>query len=299
LVIIPENIENKIAGVVVLYNPDKECIKNINSYLDQVNFLYLVDNSKIQNTELCNKLILSSKVKYIANEMNLGIAHALNQAVVLAKQDNFSFLLMMDQDSSADSELIRYYADYLSSNDISKLGILSPVVVYLPEIINTDSTSIKEIEVAITSGCLLNLNASQKSGPFDEKLFIDYVDFEYCLRLRKMGFSIIQIGKAKIYHQLGNLEKRDFLFKTIYVTHHLPTRYYYRTRNRLYVDKKYISSFPLFVLKDFFVFLNELLKIIFFEEKKSLKIKLILYGFYDFLLSKYGKFENIHSSFLV
>jgi rhamnosyltransferase len=292
-------MENRIAGVVVLYNPDIECIKNINSYLDQVNYLYVIDNSETKNTALYNKLILSPKLKYIVNKENVGVARALNQAAELAKQNNYSFLLTMDQDSSADSELIKYYADYLSSNDISKLGILSPVVVYQPEIINTDSTSIKEIEVAITSGCLLNLNASQKSGPFDEKLFIDYVDFEYCLRLRKKRFKILQLGKTKIYHQLGKLEKRDFFFKTIYVTHHLPARYYYRTRNRFYVAKKYFSSFPLFVLKDFFVFLNELLKIIFFEEKKSLKIKLILYGFYDFLLSKYGRFENIHSSFLV
>jgi rhamnosyltransferase len=213
LVIIPENFENKIAGVVVLYNPDKECIKNINSYLDQVNFLYLVDNSEIQNTELCDKLILSSNVKYIANEMNLGIAHALNQSAVLAQQNNFEFLLLMDQDSSADSELIKYYVEYLSSNDISKLGMLAPVPIYNPEIRNADYPISKEIDVAITSGCLVNLKVYEKAGPFDEKLFIDYVDFEYCLRLRKMGFSIIQIGKANIYHQLGNLEKRKFIFK--------------------------------------------------------------------------------------
>lgn len=298
MAIIPENIENKIAGVVVLYNPDIECIMNINSYLNQVAFLYVIDNSETQNTELSDRLILNSKVKYIPNEMNLGIAHALNQATVLAQQNNFEFLLMMDQDSSADSELIKYYVEYLASNDISKLEMLAPVPIYSPEIKKEDYPISKEIDVAITSGCLVNLRVYDKAGPFDEKLFIDYVDFEYCLRLRKMGFSIIQIGKANIYHQLGNLEKRKFLFKKIYVTNHSPIRYYYRTRNRLYVATKYFSSFPLFVLKDFFVFLNELLKIIFFEEKKSLKIKLILYGFYDFLLSKYGRFENIHSSFL-
>jgi rhamnosyltransferase len=289
LVIIPEKFENKIAGVVVLYNPDKECIKNINSYLDQVNFLYLVDNSEIQNAELCNKLILSSKVKYIANGMNLGIAQALNQAAVLAQQDKFSFLLMMDQDSSADSELIKYYVKYLSSNDISKLGMLAPVPIYSPEITNADYPIFKEVEVAITSGCLVNLKVYDKAGPFDEKLFIDYVDFEYCLRLRKMGFSIIQIGKANIYHQLGNLEKRKFIFKKIYVTDHSPIRYYYRTRNRLYVAKKYFKTFPAFILKDFVVFLNELLKILLYETHKLFKIKSIVQGVMDFLNGRYER----------
>lgn len=282
-------MKNKIAGVVVLYNPDIECIKNINSYLDQVAFLYVIDNSETQNTELCDKLILSSNVKYIANEMNLGIARALNQAAVLAQQNNFEFLLMMDQDSSADSELIKYYVEYLSSNDISKLGMLAPVPIYSPELKKEDYPISKEIDVAITSGCLVNLRVYDKAGSFDEKLFIDYVDFEYCLRLRKMGFSIVQIGKANIYHQLGKLEKRKFIFKKIYVTNHSPIRYYYRTRNRLYVAKKYINTFPAFILKDFGVFLNELLKILLYETHKLFKIKSIAQGVMDFLKGRYER----------
>lgn len=282
-------MENKIAGVVVLYNPDIECIKNINSYLDQVTLLYVIDNSEVQNKEVHSKLIMNSKVNYIANQVNLGIARALNQAAELARQNNFSFLLTMDQDSSADSELIKFYLDYLSSNDISKLGMLAPIPVYLSEITNANYPLQKEVDVAITSGCLVNLNASEKVGQFDEKLFIDYVDFEYCLRLRKMGLSIVQLGRAKIYHQLGNLEKRKFIFVPIFVTHHSPERYYYRTRNRLYIAKKYIHTFPAFIFKDFLVFLNEFLKILLYEKQKMTKIKSILLGATDFLKGRYKK----------
>lgn len=282
-------MKNRIAGVVVLYKPDIECIKNINSYLDQVNFLYVIDNSETQNTALYHKLILHPKLKYIFNKENVGVACALNQAVELAKQNNYSFLLTMDQDSLADADLVKHYVDYLSSNDISKLGMLAPVPIYYPEMTNQDYPISKEVDVAITSGCLVNLNVYEKVDPFDEKLFIDYVDFEYCLRLRKMGFSIIQIGKAKIYHQLGNLEKRKFIFMPIYVTHHSPERYYYRTRNRLYVAKKYIQTFPAFIFKDFLVFLNEFLKILLYEKQKMKKIRSILLGGTDFLMGRYKK----------
>ncbi len=227
----------------------------------------------------------------MANLNNFGVAHALNQAVNYAMRDNFNFLLTMDQDSSADSKLIECYKYFLDSNDFSKIGILAPVPSYIPETSKGNVRSVKELDVAITSGCLLNLSVYEKSGPFKDDLFIDYVDFEYCLKIKKKGFKIIQISKAKIYHQLGKLEKRNFIFKTIYVTHHSPERYYYRTRNRLYVAKKFILYFPAFVFKDILIFVNELLKILFFEKKKSLKIKMVLDGIMDFIKGKYGKFE--------
>ena len=280
--------------MVVLYNPEEDCIQNINSYLHQVSLLIIVDNSDYTNTTLLNELISNPKVKYIANNTNLGIAHALNQAATIVKKDDYDFLLTMDQDSSADSNLIENYNYFLLSNDFSKIGILAPVPSYIPETSKENVQSVKELDVAITSGCLLNLSVYEKSGPFKDDLFIDYVDFEYCLRLKKKGFKIVQISKAKIYHQLGNLEKHHFIFKPIYVTHHLPIRYYYRTRNRLFVAKKYILSFPAFVLKDFFIFINEILKIIFLENNKCLKIKRIIRGLMDYIKNKYGKFENIH-----
>lgn len=282
-------MKNTIAGVVVLYNPDIGCIRKINSYISQIAFLYVVDNSEIKNSELYSELIALPKLKYIFNGDNLGVARALNQAVDLAKKDNYKFLLTMDQDSLAGDELIRHYENYLLSNDISRLGMLAPVPDYFPdETITVDPVS-KEVDVAITSGCLVNLNMFDRVGPFEEKLFIDYVDFEYCLRLRKKGFNIVQLGNAKIFHQLGKLEKRKIIFFNIFVTHHSPERYYYRTRNRLYVAKKYINIFPGFILKDFFVFLNELLKILVYEKQKLAKFHSILLGLLDFLKDSYNK----------
>lgn len=241
-------------------------------------------------------MISNPKVKYMANESNFGIAYALNQAAKIALKEKSDFLLTMDQDSIADSDLIKNYKNFLGKNDKDLIGMIAPTIQYLPELKTKPIPIEKEVEVAITSGCLLNLDSHTKTGPFKDELFIDYVDFEYCLRLRKLGFKIIQLGEAKIYHNLGQLEKRKFIFKKIYVTHHYPIRYYYRTRNRLFVAKKYFMTFPIFVIKDWFIFLNEFIKILFFEKKKSLKLKMSGYGIFDFLFMRYGKFEDVHSS---
>ena len=36
----------KLAGLVVLYNPSKQIIENLNNYLQFVNKLYVIDNSE-------------------------------------------------------------------------------------------------------------------------------------------------------------------------------------------------------------------------------------------------------------
>lgn len=36
----------KIAGVVTLYHPDMRIIANINTFLDQLDYLYVLDNTE-------------------------------------------------------------------------------------------------------------------------------------------------------------------------------------------------------------------------------------------------------------
>ena len=78
----------KLAGVVVLYNPDQKVINNINSYIDELDTLYLVDNSSADNSTL----FTHEKVEYIPLQKNTGIAHALNVGAKKAIDHNFHYL---------------------------------------------------------------------------------------------------------------------------------------------------------------------------------------------------------------
>ncbi len=52
-----------------------------------------------------------------------------------------------------------------------------------------------------------------------EDLFIDSVDTEYCLRLKKNGYRVVRLNEAILYHPLGdskNIAVPDFLKKTFY-----------------------------------------------------------------------------------
>jgi|WetSurMetagenome_2_1015567.scaffolds.fasta_scaffold38630_3 rhamnosyltransferase len=280
----------KIYVLVVLYNPTQKIIKNLEYFTENVDHFIIIDNSDYQDYTTMKIFIENNRINYIFNGENLGIAAALNKGAEIGIDNGADYLLLLDQDTKCDITLLDIYYRFLENNNNDTLGALIPTIIYDSNFQKDLMFSPKEVEYAITSGTLLNLQAFKNVGQFNSNLFIDYVDFEYCLRLRKNGFKLFLVPGAKIYHQLGDLKSKKIFFKQIYITNHSPIRYYYRTRNRFYVAKEYFFSFPLFVLKDILVFLNEFIKIILFESEKTLKIKMIIWGLRDFLINRYGKY---------
>jgi rhamnosyltransferase len=280
-----------IAGLVILYNPDILIIENIKSYISKINTLYVIDNSKVQNVTLVKQLLTFKKIRYTHYEENIGIAKALNIAAEWAINDNYDLLLTMDQDSSLSTDTIDIYSNFLATHTHLSVGLLT----LYHHVKNFNKRKSKntwsEVQTAFTSGSLINLRAFTQIGPFEEKYFIDYVDHEFCLRLRANGFKIIQINSAICYHQLGNLVSKNILGLEIPATNHSSIRIYYRTRNRFDVAKKYFITFPVWVIIDLIRFMYEILITIFFETKKTQKIQMAFIGFFDFVRNKYGKIE--------
>ena len=110
-----------------------------------------------------------------------------------------------------------------------------------------------------------------------EKLFIDYVDFEYCLRLRLNGFKIIQLNNITLYQELGNMVTKRILFWKVGISNHSPQRIYYRVRNRLFVSSKYFLHFPIWSIMQMAYLWIEFGKIVLFEDNKILKFEIMLF----------------------
>lgn len=278
----------RVSAVIVLYHPEINVIENIKTYLPQIERLYVVNNSERPLDPKISSFLLSDKIKVINNLENLGIAKALNQGAIIAIDEGFDYLLTMDQDSKFLDNFIDIMISILEKD--SKIGILAPYIIHEKDPIKPQNDDCFDITVAMTSGCILKLEAFKEIGGFLEELFIDYVDNEYCLRLKTSGYKIKQINSIKLIHNLGEtVPKRFFLKKTI-TTNHSPLRYYYRTRNRFFVYKKFKSKFFYYVKEDRNIFFKEMIKIILFESEKYRKFYMILLGFRDFRRNKFGKF---------
>ncbi len=230
----------KLAGVVVLYNPDQKVINNINSYIDELDALYLVDNSSADNSTL----FMYEKVEYIPLQKNTGIAHALNVGAKKAIDHNFHYLLTMDQDSMFEKDALKNMKSIIDADDEKdQVGIYSPfhktaISEPVPEELFTSPL------VVMTSGNIINLDIYKCVEGFKEWMFIDCVDFEYGLNVRKHGYTIKQNNTVFLDHELGDYEIKHVFNKKIFCDNHSALRRYYIVRNSFYLYDMYHNDYP-------------------------------------------------------
>ena len=53
-----------------------------------------------------------------------------------------------------------------------------------------------------------------KIGGFDEKLFIDGVDFDFCIRMRKAGYGILRSNNVYLLQEVGKGRSKSLFGKT-------------------------------------------------------------------------------------
>ena len=283
----------KIGGCIILYHPDTAVAANMATWYPDVDMLFMIDNSDEQHPELA-ELVDSGpgKIHYHWMGGNKGVASALNLACRLALQEKCDWLLTMDQDSSFSLKgLAEMIAGIESIETVNlRVGIISPAHLISEHFIEEEVGNYKEVKYAMTSGNLLNLHAWQEVGSFEDKLFIDCVDMDYCLRLRKAGFHIIQVNGVYLQHSLGNFQVRKVAGIKMGISNHSPGRRYYITRNKMYTLKKYFRYDPAFCLLIIRSMFGDLVRITFFETQKSLKLRAILTGIGHSMTNRYGRY---------
>jgi rhamnosyltransferase len=125
----------------------------------------------------------------------------------------------------------------------------------------------------------------QTVGPFRDDFFIDFVDNEYCLRLRREGYRVLRANRAILEHAVGDITR----YGPIIATNHSPLRRYYKTRNRFVVFREYLSTFPGHCLFDLVRLTKEIGSIILFEDEKWAKLRMMWRGWRDCQSGKMGK----------
>jgi rhamnosyltransferase len=272
-VILQEHI--RMAGVVVLYNPDHKVLENISTYIEYIEMLIVVDNSDIADESLRRFLKDNAKVNYQELGNNIGVASALNLGCEIAIDRQFTHLLTMDQDSSFTQEAIQGLIKFAYNCDWNKIGIISPSHQIVSNL-ETTSSEFDEVLFTMTSGNILNLKAYQNVGRFLDWLFIDHIDHEYGMRLNKNGYKVLQINNLRLIHELGEL--REFFlgrFRLFSFISHSPLRTFYMIRNGLYVASLYKEVYPDFMTLNKKLTIKEVVKI-FIENDKLKRIKYML-----------------------
>jgi len=251
-----------ICAGIILCNPDIDRLtKNIDAIINQVSKLVLVDNAS-DNIAVLKETFADERIEWIINAENRGVSGALNQMFENAYKNGFQWLLTLDDDSACDDSMVDELltATYYYNN----AAIISPRVIDrdITEANKTKANKTKakktkakktgkeslpnseEINMCITAGSLTNVKAVISTGGFDERLFIDHVDHDMCLRLRRLGYRIVRVNSAKLWQEFGQeTVRRRFLWKVYTQRRYAPFRVYYQTRNCIYMLRKYGREF--------------------------------------------------------
>ncbi len=286
----------RICAVMVLFRPDEGVKTNVALLMSQVDDFIIIDNSPAgADRSIANDLHLAfPQATLISNHQNLGLAHALNQGIAYACRLRFEWILTMDQDSEPPTNFVDcLFRSLYACPFKDSVAVVGPLyrdrkTNALMSSVDPIETTYREVLTTMTSGNLVRVTAIEDCGCFREDFFIDYVDHEFCLRLRRFGWRIIESCSATLVHSLGALCRYSMLGRTISVTHHSSIRHYYISRNRLTTVWLYWNDEPRWAVCQIFYSFTHFIKMLLFEDDKADKLAMTGIGAVHAALHRLG-----------
>lgn len=268
----------KICCVIVCYQPNVARLAQLCETLSADDSAVVVVDNTEQPFLVEQQLPAGSKL--ITLGRNTGIAHAQNVGTAAATRGGAEVIAFLDQDSQIEPGFLRALVSPLH---VGTPDIVSPL--YCDDASKAELPSVRvnrygfskavhrgassapyPVDVVISSGTAATKEVFEVAGAFDEGLFIDFVDTEWCLRCRSKQISIRVVPAAVMQHRIGSRSIRLGLL-TIFV--HSPVRCYYQVRNCFHLFRKAHVPFVFALRETASVFLSRTLLLLFVGDRPS------------------------------
>lgn len=293
---------NSVCALVVTYHPWPEVAAHIATIRSQVDQVVVIDNgSKPDGLAVLATLAGRPGIEVIRNAENRGIAAALNQGVAWALARDFAWVATFDQDSTLPPGFIAgLLAAQASLPQRERVAVLTPLyrdaeggtLYSAAGPVDQTGPSTVPVSVAATSGNLVSTAALRALGGYREDFFIDAVDHEFCLRLRRDGWQVIEVRSIILDHRQGRWERRSLVGRRIGVNDYPAVRRYYQARNRLLVYREFLFFDPAWVAHDAWEYARDLIKLILVGTERGPKLRAIAYGVGHALLDRLGPWRG-------
>jgi rhamnosyltransferase len=175
---------------------------------------------------------------------NMGIAYAQNVGIKAALSRGATVVALFDQDSEPGSGfLTRLVAelrpgrpdvvapvciDERTGQELPSYRMGRRVAGRLSKVYAQGASQPVAVDLVIASGSVATAPTFSVVGLMDENLFIDFVDFEWCIRCRAQGVEIRVVPQASMRHTIGQRAKNLGVMNGIV---HSAPRSYYKLRN--------------------------------------------------------------------
>jgi len=292
-----------LCGVVVTFHPDSTIEATLRLLVAECGKILVIDNGS--DEAVCRRMAAVAGVEVIALRINLGVAAALNLGALRAKELGATWMVTFDQDSRPRPGMVRQL--WSTHIRLPAAAVLGPCVEdaipgehpyrwvcrhrrwpCLFERRDATLGDLDQVTSTITSGSLVDLDVWTSLGGFDEFLFIDYVDTEYCLRVIGTGRTVAVSAGAVLEHRLGHRQSRQLLGQKFRPTHHAAFRHYYISRNRVALWRRHALGEPHWALFDAGFAIYNGFRVFAFESERARKLKAMVLGTWDGLCGRSG-----------
>lgn len=257
-----EVVVDKTAAIVVSYLPDIAILSALlDSLRQQVHVVILVDNGG--GSKILDPNSTGRPIEYLDMCGNAGLGAALNAGFRVAMSHGVRYVVTFDQDSQAHPTLIQQLAGAMQRalDKDSKCVAVSPTFYdrrvgessatfpfyrMISDRIHTifessDSTDLISADVLITSGMYVRADIWLSILKYDETMFVDFTDTEWCFRARDQGYSLYGCSSIKMGHALSDAPPIVILGRTFFK--YSPVRRYFYFRNAIVlISRPYVPA---------------------------------------------------------
>lgn len=250
---------SSIASVTVAHNGEEALSRHLDALKRQTRKLdeiIVVDNASSDNS--LNLLAADHpEVTVLSQPENSGVGGGFAAGIAYAAlEKKHDWVWLFDQDSLPEGDSLELLLAGLRYVDgvAASVAILAPAGVnnetqlaYLPHLWRNglrpvcagDLKDVSFVDSVISSGTLLRREAVENAGLPRVDFFMDFVDHEYCLRLRRLGYRIAVVASSRLNHTVGEPRKVSFLGSKRVWTDHAAWRQYYMIRNEVFTVWNY------------------------------------------------------------
>lgn len=237
------------------YRPSPDVRERVRLLSAQVRSVVVVDDGSGPGAEELLATLESDGHRVVRSERNRGIAAALNAGIAIALDAGADAVLTLDQDTVLDDDYVDVCRDVLARTlpRTRIAAVCADVINGAPSIpAEWTSEGFGVVREAIQSGMVIPRDALTTVGEFDERLVIDLVDSEFCLRARALGFLTVVARGTGIRHELGERVPVTFFGRPRLdadggprsYEYHTPLRRYYITRNSVDLILRWVRREP-------------------------------------------------------
>ena len=269
--------KKQVSIIMVNYNTKELTKKAIQAVFDKTEGveyeIIVVDNDSKDGSVEELKKTFQDKITIIESNENLGFGRANNLGI---KQANGKYIFLLNSDTELINNAIKIFYDYMEQNEqVGVCGGNLYNVNCVPEdsyIMHRDTISsffywrylelffnaiskftkksrycrfnysnkIKEVGLVVGADMFIRSSVLDESGLFDENIFMYAEDTDLNFRIRKIGYSIMSVPQAKIFHyssQSSNNEIKKYS-QSLTGTYYVYFKYFGKRTWLVYLDIK-------------------------------------------------------------